>query len=257
MVNRNSHRSIAPPSYAVQRRWEYWICHTLTGGCFAPPPSRFSFPALRQNHPSKFLIRPICVIIRLVFTHELAETLVLRRIIGRSVSVIAFDFLLWRSLSPCYMPLGFVTLSHMSNSKLEQAIALMREAFNEEYQRGQKDATERVTAAVDALKMEIVRPLTQNDLDRLQERDHQRRSDAQRNRAPSGTPEALVRRVLSTFASRGYHSAIPPAEIKKRAESPDEKMVSYSAIRAALKKGEQEGWAKNVGRKWIYEEEKI
>lgn len=140
--------------------------------------------------------------------------------------------------------------------EFEDLIKRLRALLVSEYQRGQADAARRIIEAAEAQ----VRP-TSSDPPRSAERTNgahrppRRRvhleDDPPSRRAPTGAPDALVRRVLMERGSQGASSR----EIETAAQSDFERMVSQSGIRFALDRGKNAGKYRNERGLWFLVEE--
>ncbi len=124
----------------------------------------------------------------------------------------------------------------MSDTRVDELVALIRSIEADAYERGKADA-----------KREIMTYLTTNatlepapkghDTTRSNRRNQRsaERPASERERAPKGTTAALIDRVLA------LHPGLTPSEILTHAETEYEKMVGGPSLRNQLRRGRQEG----------------
>lgn len=111
-----------------------------------------------------------------------------------------------------------------------------------EYSRGEQDAIARIVSAAKGPQLQPQIPAQK----RLSLTLPKKTNPAKKERAPMGAPRALVDRILSEKNGTGAS----PLEIKTAAKTPDEKLVSYSAIRVQLDLGKEEGRYESRAGKW-------
>ena len=117
----------------------------------------------------------------------------------------------------------------MQTEGLEDIFAKLQQLVQQEYERGGRDALERV---VDELKRPKKASLKSS-----------KRSG--KRRAPRGTARSLIKRVLS---EQKAGAAVPT--IMAAAETAAEKIVSVAAIRFELYRGKKERLYRNSKGKW-------
>ena len=134
--------------------------------------------------------------------------------------------------------------------EFDELVNRLRALLDAEYRRGRADAARRIIEAAEAQ----VSPSSAS-------RGHSREPTGMngsvdpiippKRRAPPGSPDALVTRVLSERGPRGASST----EIERAAVSEAEKMVSQSGIRFALDRGRSAGRYRNERGLWFLVEE--
>ena len=130
----------------------------------------------------------------------------------------------------------------MATSELRALLGKITELFDAEYQRGEAAAIARYERALAAVRDGDTVSTPRRSAPRKS------RSDSQRNRVGRGVPEAFVKRVLTKM----FPDGVTPMEIVGQAESPEEKAVSYSAVRTTVHRGGEERWAAYRNGKWFY-----
>jgi hypothetical protein len=135
--------------------------------------------------------------------------------------------------------------------EFEELVTRLRALLDSEYRRGRADAARRIIEAAEAQVSPSSAP-----------REHSREptgmngavhhSMPPRRRAPHGSPDALVTRVLLDRGPQGASST----EIEAAAVSEAEKMVSQSGIRFALDRGRSAGRYRNERGLWFLVEER-
>jgi len=131
----------------------------------------------------------------------------------------------------------------MASTDLENLLQQIRDLFDGEYARGDRDAIARIMQAAkgDAL----AETTKKNTLRRV-------RVTVPNRRAKRGAADALIRRVLTERRLKGAGAL----EIQQSAIMPAEKLVSYSGIRFALDRGREAGTYRNKEGKWFLIENK-
>jgi hypothetical protein len=125
--------------------------------------------------------------------------------------------------------------------------AELRGAFAREYERGRKDAIQKiVSAAQEPEIVEIPEPPEKPKAAGGITKRVRSNTFEQPSTVPRGLPDILVRRVLEE-----HPDGISPSEITSHGKSLVERRISYSAIRKALFRGRELGKYKNVEGKWF------
>jgi hypothetical protein len=133
------------------------------------------------------------------------------------------------------------------NPALEDFLQKLRELFAAEFARGEQAAIQRIMQAAGHPVMQAAHPgePTRNRHDT--KREVRRRVFVRTSgRAPRGSVDALINRVLSERGTEGASAA----EILESAKTQVEKLASYSGIRFALDRGRDKGRYRNKDGRW-------
>jgi hypothetical protein len=120
----------------------------------------------------------------------------------------------------------------MSDTELEGLLEKVRSLFQHTYDRGAKDALKRIVDVAQG-SAKTRGPKTG-------------KKAQSKERAPNGSARALVERILSETGSAGANAS----QIVAGAKSSTEKLLSYSAIRLELHRGQKERRYRVAKGKW-------
>ena len=128
----------------------------------------------------------------------------------------------------------------MSDTHMDEFVALVRRIEADAYERGKADAKREImTYLTTNMSLE---PVTSGQTNMRQRPSRPAsRAAADRERAPKGTTAALISRVLLS------HPGLTPAEILTHRETEYEKMVGGPSLRNQLRRGLGEGRYRRTG----------
>jgi hypothetical protein len=121
--------------------------------------------------------------------------------------------------------------SSNEGSNFEVILNRLREAFNEQYQRGSDDAMRQILSVAQGGGSTGSRAVASKP------------AGGKKKRAPRGTAKSLVERVLASGART-------VREITEAANSEAERLLSGSAVRLELERGKRDKRYVNRGGKW-------
>jgi hypothetical protein len=123
----------------------------------------------------------------------------------------------------------------------QRSKAVLREALHSAYSHGRTDALAPILAAAGIVQDA---PLPEAKPVRVA----QNQAIPSEVKVPRGLPEKFVARAMSAIDAPGIS---PTDIIPKFARTPQERAISYSALRKALRRGREDGNYKNKGGKWF------
>ena len=132
----------------------------------------------------------------------------------------------------------------MANPELEDILQKLRQLFGAEYARGEQDAIKRTMQMMQTTLGEF---RNGHSPSRTTQANYHLTTTTESSRAPRGSVDALINRVLKERGTEGATAT----EIEKSAASATEKTASLSGIRFALDRGRKQGRLLNREGRWF------